>query len=1615
MKNSKKGIFAIIALVFVAVLSLCCIPIKNIINQSFSKSNKTDNLADFLAFEESIVSLNQNNSQVKTTKFSEDFSESFGDVSDNVLSEEDLKIYCKQNNCYYLKTNFGYDVYSEFSLKRLIVCGNLKDSYGAEAVYSYNNISILSYSTEQATEKAYNELVKDTSLSVTIEKYQSVEGYANKDYNYSSYKNWGVKAADVGGYREYLSANNVTKEIVVVVLDTGINTSHEMFKNRLLRDSNGKVRGYSYFNSTYQYSYNSLAFDKDDSSTDINEADTNKYSFEDDNGHGTHVAGIICSLTPSNVKILPIKIGNPNSTSTIMMSAYLRVLNIYSNQYNVVCTNLSYSGGGKSNESDKNTFNSQVYGPLMEKNILSVTAAGNSSEELNIEDLKAVVVSALKQDTIGYTFDKSYSNYGKIVDVAAPGSSVNSSYIASSNVSDSDVYRSLSGTSMASPQVAGIVALLYLNPKLNNPTAKSIETLLYENCLDLGENGKDDNYGHGMVNLKFFEAEKTETLSFYKNNTVITEYCDYESFDTDFNLKIQCSNPNFKIIYTIDKSYPNLNNKLEYQSALNITDTVFIYAMGVKLVNDEIVERTSMYNISFFNLTTPIEDCFTITSYGLITGYIGKFNELVVPEKINNIKVQSIGNNVFKYNALTSITLPSTCTSISGAAFAFCSNLKYVYAPGVTTIYTSAFSDCDKLPFVTDRLPKSSDKEGVFLPNIIQMMSHTFIGCDGITSVSLSRLTTTSQNGGAHFADCTNLTSAYLPSLTKLPLQMFFGCTKLTGNFYIGPRVEEIGENPFYNTNITSFSVDTNNKNFYTDGYGVYSSGSLHTFAAGAKNINYEILDSVKINGIYKTIKNIAICAMAYTTFNTLTIPSSIEFIDNFGFAASNIETLNYNAKSIACEGYYDKVNNIRYQSFSNITNLNIGSSVKNVPERLFQNVKLQKVIINSINTDFDDNALYAYNYCNELYFEFTDTMSSSYISMIENNSGLFNYGVKTVYSRTEIPLEYSTKIKNNTNKTHDGNYYIYSKGAVTIRYTIKATAGEHGTISPSGTISLYSGESQSFTFSPDDGFQVSKILIDGTALKGSDLANAINYGYTFSNVTSSHTISVTFDTVTYKISIIQTDNGVISGGKNSYIYGENATFTITPLKGFHVEYLLIDNEKHTLSLNEYTFVNITENHTISACFAENEKIKYFVNHWQETLSKYGATYLNGKYYEIYEVEDTRTGAIDSLTDAKPMAYAGFTAKPISQKTILNNGNTIVDIYYDRNYYELTLVNGTGISALYGAGKFRYGEDINISADIKEGFTWDSWVSFNENVFAGTSSLNYTFKMPASNICLTATTKNISNEPEINVVFNTTQGLVTSSKSDISEGDNVVINITPNEGYEILYVLIDGINDEDAVKTGTYEFKNVTSSRSIHVVFTLIGYSISITINGGGIVEPSNSIIVEHGESKTITFTADDGYFLESLVVDGVEIDKEEIEKILTSGYTFENVIKNISVVATFKELSEKKFIVKCKTNTGGTLSCDLDLTEITHGDTRVIYITPNNGYIISKVYVNGSVVTLTNNTLVLSNITSDIQVEVVFEGELFSMGVASYAIIIAVVSLVTSLVLAIILIKTRK
>jgi hypothetical protein len=144
--------------------------------------------------------------------------------------------------------------------------------------------------------------------------------------------------------------------------------------------------------------------------------------------------------------------------------------------------------------------------------------------------------------------------------------------------------------------------------------------------------------------------------------------------------------------------------------------------------------------------------------------------------------------------------------------------------------------------------------------------------------------------------------------------------------------------------------------------------------------------------------------------------------------------------------------------------------------------------------------------------------------------------------------------------------------------HTITASVTGSGTISPSGSVSVSEGDSQTFTITASDHYHVASVSVDGSSV--GQVAS-----YTFDNVSAAHTISAVFEINTYTVTATAGDNGSISpSGVTSVEYGDSLSFTITPDDGYHVSDVLVDSSS-VGDVSTYSFGSISTWHTISASF----------------------------------------------------------------------------------------------------------------------------------------------------------------------------------------------------------------------------------------------------------------------------------------------------------------------------------------------------------------------------------------------------------------------------------------------
>ena len=161
------------------------------------------------------------------------------------------------------------------------------------------------------------------------------------------------------------------------------------------------------------------------------------------------------------------------------------------------------------------------------------------------------------------------------------------------------------------------------------------------------------------------------------------------------------------------------------------------------------------------------------------------------------------------------------------------------------------------------------------------------------------------------------------------------------------------------------------------------------------------------------------------------------------------------------------------------------------------------------------------------------------------------------------------------------GAAFVFVDGA----YIVPSGTGP-GTVSPDTTQTVAYGSTPRFVFTPQSGYHVSTITVDGTPV--SRASSDPRDSYTFPPVTASHRLGVTFAPATFSISAAATTGGgsVSPQGSSTVPWGGSLTVSVTPWPHHHVDSVLVDGSPVDLDGGAHTFANVQANHSLRASFA---------------------------------------------------------------------------------------------------------------------------------------------------------------------------------------------------------------------------------------------------------------------------------------------------------------------------------------------------------------------------------------------------------------------------------------------
>lgn len=271
----------------------------------------------------------------------------------------------------------------------------------------------------------------------------------------------------VQGWQINRGANNV----IVAVVDTGVDLAHPDLQGQLLPG------------------YNVISGNDNP---------------QDDVGHGTHVTGVISALVNNKLgvagmtwfnKVLPVKVlDQTGAGSTYSVAQGI----IWATDHGAKVMNLSLG-----NYADSGFLHDAVQ-YAYDKDVALIAASGNDNSEQ--PGYPAAYPEVFAVAAIDSQNEKApFSNYGDYIDVTAPGVTIASTY-------PNNQYAALSGTSMASPHVTALAALIRsANPNLKNT---DVYEIMRQSAQDLGDKGHDKYFGYGVIDVvKALEMAKQDTAT----------------------------------------------------------------------------------------------------------------------------------------------------------------------------------------------------------------------------------------------------------------------------------------------------------------------------------------------------------------------------------------------------------------------------------------------------------------------------------------------------------------------------------------------------------------------------------------------------------------------------------------------------------------------------------------------------------------------------------------------------------------------------------------------------------------------------------------------------------------------------------------------------------------------------------------------------------------------------------------------------------------------------------------------------------------------------------------------------------------------------------------------
>ena len=496
------------------------------------------------------------------------------------------------------------------------------------------------------------------------------------------------------------------------------------------------------------------------------------------------------------------------------------------------------------------------------------------------------------------------------------------------------------------------------------------------------------------------------------------------------------------------------------------------------------------------------------------------------------------------------------------------------------------------------------------------------------------------------------------------------------------------------------------------------------------------------------------------------------------------------------------------------------------------------------------------------------------------------------------------------------------------------------------------------FTITAATGSHVASVILDIANEGGTNVTSQlVDNVYTFAAVTANHTLDVTFEAdetpTTYTITFTIGEHGTVTyNGEavtTSVTVNENAepAFTITPESGYRVASAIIDEDEEgeedvtdAIEDNVYTFEAVTANHTMHITFEENT-----------TPNTHTVTLTVGEHGTIVATDG----------EDNPVTIEGGVIT-------VNNGDDL--------YLEITPENGYKIDELV----------VNENPYVLED---------DELLGLDLPLLNITSDMTVS---VTFEEDNDTPEPTMfGITFvgleegNTVTVPENARVDSVRSGDDYVFGITLTSCQQAIASVTVGGTELTATE-GQYTIENVVSDTTVTVAFTKYQYTVTASVDEGqhgAVADGFASKDVDCGTDYTITFVPEEGYILDSVVVDNAHV----TAGVNGNNFTLTNVtavhaVKGFFAVdtnigsmfaVTFEGLGDNDTIVVPVNADSSYLHTSAVVDSVLYGEDFVFAINPEKCHYVENVSVNGTTLDANGEGLYTINVTRDTTVSVEF------------------------------------